>query len=386
MKLSPTTLNHRVESIDALRGFALLGIFLANMLIFHTPLLYIDPFTYFTTSSDILTFKWLDIVIEGSFYPIFAMLFGYGLNMQYEKAQKAGGKFTAVTARRLGLLALFGLIHGIFIWSGDVLFPYAMMGFVMILLIRMPAKWLTSLAVVMYVGAMGLLIGLLKLLSIVDPDALLDDSMDVAKTELALHVHADGSFGEIMAFRLQEWFVIGLANGVVLGLFIILPIIMIGASLSKWKVFERAAQMKGRLTVVTVLSLLGGIWLKALPHIIEPTPDVVLLQDTIGGVVLAIGYVGLFLLAYNLVIVQKACHPIAKVGRMSFTTYIVQSIVATMLFYAYGFGLYGQVSLLMGSLIAIGVFIIQVIFAQLWLSRFKMGPLEWVWRKGTYGK
>lgn len=386
MNLSPTKIDNRIESIDALRGFALLGIFLANMLLFHTPLLYIDPYTYFTSSNDVLTYKWLDIFIEASFYPIFAMLFGYGLNMQYEKAKAKNTKFAPIMARRLGLLALFGLIHGIFIWSGDVLFPYAMMGFIMILLLRIPAKWLFTIATVIYIGAMGLLIGLMKLLSLIEPDALLEGYTDHEKINLALTTYANGSFGEMLSFRIQEWLFIGLANGVFMGVFIILPIIMIGAALSKWKVFERAADMNSRLVIITVVSLLAGIWIKALPHLTEPTADIVLLQDTFGGVILAIGYVGLFLLAYKLVIFQKLFSPIAKVGRMSFTTYIMQSVIATLIFYAYGFGLYGQVDLLTGTLIAIVVFIIQVIFAQLWLSKFKMGPLEWLWRKGTYGK
>ena len=71
---------------------------------------------------------------------------------------------------------------------------------------------------------------------------------------------------------------------------------------------------------------------------------------------------------------------------MSLTTYITQSIVATLIFYGYGFGMYGKVDLATGTWIAVGVFAIQVIFAELWLMKFKMGPLEWLWRKGTYGK
>ena len=86
MKLTPTTLGNRIEALDMLRGFALLGIFIANMLLFHSPYLYLDPYTWFSTPSDMATFKWIDIFVEASFYPIFAMLFGYGLNMQYEKA------------------------------------------------------------------------------------------------------------------------------------------------------------------------------------------------------------------------------------------------------------------------------------------------------------
>ncbi|MBO1914318.1 DUF418 domain-containing protein, partial [Microvirga sp. 3-52] len=78
--------------------------------------------------------------------------------------------------------------------------------------------------------------------------------------------------------------------------------------------------------------------------------------------------------------------PIGKAGRMSLTIYITQSVVATLIFYSYGFGLYGKVDLLAGTWIALGVFVVQVLFAELWLSKFRMGPLEWLWRKGVYGR
>ena len=85
MKLSPTTVENRIEALDITRGFALLGIFIANMLFFHTPYLHVDPYSWFI-NGDAATFKWIDIFVQGSFYPIFALLFGYGINMQYEKS------------------------------------------------------------------------------------------------------------------------------------------------------------------------------------------------------------------------------------------------------------------------------------------------------------
>ena len=86
MNVSPTTIGNRIETLDILRGFALLGIFIANMLLFHSPYFYIDPHSYFSTPSDVASYQLINIFVEASFYPIFAMLFGYGLNMQYEKA------------------------------------------------------------------------------------------------------------------------------------------------------------------------------------------------------------------------------------------------------------------------------------------------------------
>jgi len=384
VKLTPTTPENRVEAIDFLRGFALLGIFIANMLLFHTPYISINPFTWFTTPSDIDAFKWIDILVEGSFYPIFALLFGYGINMQYEKSVARGTLFAPYMAKRLGILLGFGLLHGLFIWSGDVLFPYAVMGFLLILLVRIPAKWLTPLALMLYIIPVGFMYLVSLFLTKSNPAFLINEYADIQQIELAISAYAQGTWSEIFIFRFYEWLVIGL-GGTFMGFFIVLPIIMLGAALSKWKVIERAAEMKGRLVAVIVLGLGVGFGMKALPHIAEPTPDLLLLQDTFGGVIVAAGYVGLLLLLCTLPLFKVIFRPIAKAGRMSLTTYIMQSVIATILFYSYGFGLYGKIDLVTGTWIAVGVFVIQAIFAELWLSKFRMGPLEWLWRKGTYG-
>ncbi|MCZ2259013.1 DUF418 domain-containing protein [Sporosarcina sp. G11-34] len=379
MKLTPVTLGNRIETLDIMRGFALLGIFIANMLHFHSPYLYFDPFTWFSTPGDAEAFKWIDIFVEGSFYPIFAMLFGYGLNMQYEKSIANGLPFAPIAARRLGILAFIGVLHALFLWYGDVLFTYAIMGFVIIALVRIPAKWLVPLAAVIYIVPTSLLYVITKLLPGMDGYA------DIHQIELSISAYAYGTYSELFVFRLFEWLVFGFSS-TFMGFFIVLPIIMIGVALSKWQIVERSNELKGRIVALTVGALALGIWLKALPYIGEPTADVVMIQDTFGGVILAAGYVGVMLYLFSIPLFKTVFKPIAKVGRMSLTTYITQSVVATTIFYSYGFGLYGKIDLVTGTWIAVGVFSIQVIIAELWLSKFKMGPLEWLWRKGTYGK
>ena len=385
MKLTSTTLDNRIEALDIMRGFALLGIFIANMLMFHSPFMYLDPFTFFTSGNDAETFRWIDIFVQGSFYPIFAFLFGYGLNMQYEKAIEKNRPFASIIAKRLTILLCFGLLHALFIWSGDVLFTYATLGFLLILFVRIPAKWLLPFAAVLYVIPVGFLYFITRLLVKMDPNALVAEYADTEKIEQAILTFGHGTFGEIFSFRFVEWLIYGLSS-TFLGVFIVLPLIMFGAAMSKWKVIERAAEIKGRLVIVTFVALAAGIGIKVLPYIGEPTYDLVQLQDTFGGVILAAGYIGLLLLLCTSPLFRTVFRPVGKAGRMSLTTYITQSIVATTIFYSYGFGLYGKVDLITGTWIAIGVFIIQVIIAELWLSKFRMGPLEALWRLGTYGK
>ncbi|MFS0688461.1 DUF418 domain-containing protein [Sporosarcina sp. 179-K 8C2 HS] len=384
MNATPT-IGNRIESLDILRGFALLGIFIANMLTFHSPYFYIDPHSYFSTPSDVASYKLINLFVEASFYPIFAMMFGYGLNMQYEKAIANGTSYVPMMARRMAILMGFGLIHALFIWSGDVLFTYALMGFIMLAVVRVPKRWLLWIALIVYLLPTFLFIGGVYLLTKHDPNKLMEGFVDIQRIELAITAYAHGTYGEALVFRISEWLFIGLTNSFI-GIFMVLPLIMLGAAFSKWKLFERAAVLKGRIAVVGIITLAAGIFIKSWPYIDGYEFYNRLIQQLIGGPILAIGYACVIILLCTLPIFRTIFRPIGKAGRLSLTTYLMQSIIATFLFYGYGFGLYGKVDLETGTMIAVGIFAIQVIFAELWLLKFRMGPFEWLWRKGVYGK
>jgi uncharacterized protein len=109
-------------------------------------------------------------------------------------------------------------------------------------------------------------------------------------------------------------------------------------------------------------------------------------QDIFGGPLVALGYAGLITLLCQLSIFRKLLNPVAKVGRMSMTTYLSQSVIATTIFYSYGFALYGKIDVLTGTWMAVGIFVIQMIYSEIWLSKFKQGPVEAIWKRVTYGK
>ncbi|QTD43550.1 DUF418 domain-containing protein [Sporosarcina sp. Te-1] len=368
-----------------LRGFALLGIFIANMLTFHSPYFYLEPHSWFNTPGDAETFKIINIFVEASFYPLFAMMFGYGMNLQYEKAIAAGKPYAPVMARRLGILLLFGLLHALFIWSGDILFTYALMGFIMIAAVRIPKRWIAPIAAVVYLIPTILISGGLYLIERLEPGQMMDDYVDIHNIELAITAYGHGTYWEAFAFRAGEWATFGLSSAL-LAPFMILPLIMLGAAMSKMKLFERAAELKGRIAIVTVIALVAGIVIKSTPYLDKPALHYDMIQQLIGGPILAIGYGGVILLLCQASLFRSIFRPVSKAGRMSLTTYLTQSIVATLLFNSYGFGLYGKVDLATGTWIAVGIFALQVIFAELWFMKFRMGPFEWIWRKGTYGK
>jgi uncharacterized protein len=138
--ISPLQESNRILSLDRMRGFAMLGIFLVNMLSFHSPLLYIDPLKWWKDPLDQGFYVSIDIFVQASFYPLFSMLFGYGLVLLRERAQLKGISFIPIALRRLSLLLVIGLIHAFFIWHGDILFNYAFLGLIFLLFIRLSGR------------------------------------------------------------------------------------------------------------------------------------------------------------------------------------------------------------------------------------------------------
>jgi uncharacterized protein len=170
VKLQPVALNERVYAIDLMRGFALLGILLINMLTFHSPFSYIDPYKWFDGALDTEVFSALDIFVQASFYPLFSMLFGYGLAMQFMKAQKNQRPFMPIAVKRLLILLAFGIIHAFLIWYGDILITYAITGFFLLGFIRLKPAWLLGLAAAIYVIPQIFLLGLMFVAVSIDPN------------------------------------------------------------------------------------------------------------------------------------------------------------------------------------------------------------------------
>ena len=129
MDFRPVGTGERIAALDILRGFSLLGILLVNMFGFYLPMPHIsDLSNWFTNAQDIILQQLLDIYVQSSFYPLFSMLFGYGLAMQFLKAKETGTNFYQFAPKRLGILFVVGMFHAIVIWWGDILAMYAFCG------------------------------------------------------------------------------------------------------------------------------------------------------------------------------------------------------------------------------------------------------------------
>lgn len=381
MELTPTPKKERNKTLDVLRGFSLLGIVIVNLIAFNLPLPHIDLGSWFTLPSDIKWHQLIDIYVQGSFYPLFAMLFGYGLAMQWQKAVAKGEPFWATGARRMLGLFIIGALHALLIWWGDILMMYAVFGTLLLFFLRMRPFLLFFLAF-----AWNAIIQLFML--VFSSHELVDDVYysNIVGIGEALAAYGTGTWQEIFSQRMVD---LAVQNDVMMwfmALFTIFPYMLIGAAASKLQLIERAAHFKRLWIGLAVTTFPIGIYLKNLPILQERTFFLEYIKTYVGGPLTAVGYAAIIVSLCLIPAMAKLLTPFATVGRVSLSTYIGQSIILSVLFYGFGFGLYGKINVQSGVLIAVTIFIVQVVLADLWLRKFNQGPLEALWRKFTYFK
>jgi uncharacterized protein len=383
--ISPTQEQKRIVSLDMMRGFAILGIFLVNMLSFHTPFLYIDPLQWWKGPLDKGIYIFIDIFVQASFYPLFSMLFGYGLVMLRERAQLKEISFMPIAFRRLSLLLVVGLIHALFIWHGDILFNYALLGFIFLLFIKLSGRKMMVIGNLFYILPNLLFYSLLLLTILFLPGEkfAIDNPFLVSQS---LDIYQNGTFLAITTQRIEDWMYTNNGFGLIMMVFSLLPLFLIGGAAAKSKWLERIQDYRKGLTITLILTFVFGLFFKLLPYLFATNLATAYAQDIFGGPLLAISY-GL-LIAYfaDKKYLNKLLISMSYVGRMSFSNYLFQSIVATLLFYGYGLGFYGKVSVLTGTLLVFGIYICQMFLSRLWLNYYYYGPAEWLWRNFTYFK
>ncbi|WP_071393864.1 DUF418 domain-containing protein [Bacillus tuaregi] len=382
--LSPIREQQRIVSLDVMRGTAILGIFLVNMLSFHSPLLYIDPIEWWQDSVDKGFYIFIDIFVQASFYPLFSMLFGYGLVIFRERVQNKNLSFTPIAIRRLFLLLIVGFIHAIFIWHGDILFNYALFGFLFLLFVKLSGRTLMILGNMVYLLPNLLLSALLFLSMLIAPAEELSTYHPLLSAE-SIDRYQNGSYLEITIQRVADWTYTNNMFGLFMMLFTILPLFFIGGSAAKYKWLERIQACRRGLWITLIISFLLGLSLKLLPYI-WTNIGTNYIQDMFGGPLLAISYGLMIALFTEKQPLNKAFTLISYVGRMSFSHYLLQSIIATLIFYSYGLGLYGETSVWVGTLLVFIIYLLQCIFSRLWFAHYHFGPAEWIWRSFTYFK
>lgn len=387
----PATGSERLPLIDALRGFALAGVLLVNVGSF-TLYVFLDPATRaaLPTAAFDAVARWLhSALIDRKAITLFSLLFGLGFAMQLQRAEAGGADGLRLFARRLAVLFGIGLVHAVFIWWGDVLLMYTVLGLALILFRHASERVLLTA---------GLLAALI-LPSLASPwmDALVAQ-LPTFDNMKALSLRAFGSadypavvrqnivFGTwTYAAWWDDWFFI-------FGRF------LLGYWAGRQGLFYDPAAHRERLTRICVGAAVVGVIGTAVElgqsAIAEAVP---VLSSAIGVFALRIiaraGPLGLgityttgFALLFLLPAWRRPLEALAPVGRMALTNYLVQSIAGVATFYAVGFRLGPDLGYASRLAFAAAVFGAEIVFSHWWLARFRFGPVEWLWRSLTYGR
>lgn len=372
--LNPTSASDRIQSIDAMRGFALLGIFFVNMVDFHSPWMYVDKINYWGDQWNQLVMNLIDFFAQASFYPLFSFLFGYGFIILQNRVTTRGSRFLPIMMRRLLFLFIIGIFHFVVIWHGDILFTYSLCGLLLLFFIRMEGKRLLQIGLGLWLFYAVIFFLLLLPFSTADLT-----SHDPEAIRNSILVYGSGSYIEILNERVSDWYYVnGGVSGVFL-LFSIFPYFLIGAAFAKGGWFNGH---RNQLSLVKKLLVIGslGFLVKLTPFVFE-SYAFSHLQDSLGGPLVSLFYMAAISLIYYS---GRSLKALEWVGKMALTNYLMQSIVSTLIFYSYGLGFYGETEVSTGVLLLICIFLIQIGLSRVWLSKFKYGPIEWIWRMMTY--
>ncbi len=395
LRAGPVSLSERILYIDVLRGVALFGILAANMRAFFAPLeVYGQISLLFPGHADRIAQGFIDVFIQAKFITLFSFMFGLGFAIQMSRAEARGVRFMGFYPRRLAALAVFGLIHGILIWAGDILLSYALTGALLLLFRKRQQKtllwWagsLFSLPIVLNSVFLGIYVAL-------RPQWMQQmlQGPDMQKVRNIIDVYAHGSVRQILAQNWVEWKHAAVA---VLFSIYLLGLFLLGMWVWRAGIVQRLGEYKPVLKRVFQWCLPLGIALNLYVTLVFALsgPDRISYWTWSAGIlnlpsahVLSAAYAsGLALLFLN-ERWRRFLKPFAAVGRMALTDYLMQSVVCTLFFYHYTTGLYGRVGPAMGLIVTVVFFAAQVVLSNWWLARYRFGPMEWLWRGLTYGK
>ncbi|MFD2639417.1 DUF418 domain-containing protein [Piscibacillus salipiscarius] len=378
--VSPT--RKRNESIDAIRGFSLFGILLVNLLSFHSPhFMYGGLRDFYSNGFDAITLGFIDIFAQASFYPLFSMLFGIGIYMMYERLHAQGNNAMTVLKRRMLILASLGLIHGLFIWYGDILLTYGVIGLLSLLFIKKPSlsllKWSLSL----------LLIGATILVLISFPVREQLEQMSVSEAGIQVsYDHYTGNLQDVMKQNLADWKYSNDPFMWVFSLFNILPLFLLGMFLQKRGWLQSPDDHSSSIKQWLMFSFLLFITIKVSPYLFGNPLWFESVQDTIGGSALSVVYLLTALLFFNSRNAQMIKRILSNVGRLSLSNYLMQSLFSIFIFYGIGLNLYGKLHAFTLVIIALVIYSFQLLFSSWYIKRFHYGPFEWLYRSLTYGQ
>jgi uncharacterized protein len=393
-RLAPVEASDRIAALDGMRGLAVLGILAVNASAFALPVVVqTDPnLAPFAVAGDNAAARWVvEVFFQQKFITLFAMLFGASIFLVGgEGGDPARGR---LLRRRLFWLGAIALIHGLVFWYGDVLLVYAVSGLFVMLMRGLSAKLLIGigLGATLAMGAMQA--GLMWLIT-AGPPAVVEifktqDNGSAETVRATIAAYRDGWAGPFVQ-NLFAWLI---QQGGSLTMYVPATVALMMTGMGLFKagflsgrapVWLYAAVIAVGAAVLALLARLEWIEIMAAPDS-HPTRG---MAEVVASfpIFVTLAYVGLIVLATTRGL-SILTAPLRPVGRMAFTNYLTQTLIMATIFYLpWGPRLFGQVDFTKLWVFVLAVWAVQLVWSPLWLAAFRMGPLEWVWRRLTYGR
>ncbi|MCW3787294.1 DUF418 domain-containing protein [Plebeiibacterium sediminum] len=403
-KIVPVSAGNRIDYMDLLRGLAIFFILIANLRWFC---LFTPGFNgYFVfPEMDHLVHKLQHLFIEGKFYSIFSILFGWGIALQLKKSKKDDATTAKFIRRRLSFMLLLGGIHLFLIWEGDIVFLYGLVGFVLIALRNLSNRSLLITGALLLLSPIVLYFikmnfswfnwpseyltmageKFYQLNGWIDQDT---SRTQVLKESKSIFTNIAITLGDA-PYRFAYLFFVSRIPKV-------LGAMVIGFVIGRSEFYSKVLKHRKKTLWVSIIGLMVFVPLNyMLITYFEDSSAYYALQ--VKGLYytivyafsvfpLALVYMLIIALLYENSVIQKLLKPVCAVGRTAFSNYIMHSVVGIIVFYGIGLGFMQQLGPLAWTIFAVILFSLQILVSNIWLRYFKFGPVEWIWRSLTYKK
>jgi uncharacterized protein len=418
VQLNPTQHTERITALDLMRGIVLLGILLMNIVMFGLAGSYFNPsVSGGATGANLYAWITQQLFFEGTMRALFSLLFGVGTYILLERLdhRKAGMKAADIYFRRLVWLLFFGLVHGyLLLWTGEILYDYALMGFLLFVFRKMAPKKLVAIAI--FLMAAGSLWSIMQYKGEAALEKNATEARQLTTTGIELTKEQKDNLGkwEEIEYKMSPAYVADMNENMRKGYFQlvgflapinmesdtymfyrynlwdVLSMMLLGIAFFKWKILsgQKSVQFYGLMVLIGY-----GIGLPVNYY------EVSIIRDSgfsymgfsrsfityeLGRVGMAIGHIGLIMLFSKTTVLPWLKKSLAAVGKMALTNYIMHSLICMVVFTGVGFGLFGKLQRYELYYVVFAVWIFQLIISPIWLKYYYYGPLEWLWRRLSY--
>jgi uncharacterized protein len=404
--VAPVSTAERIDTLDFIRGIAVMGILAANIVAFGQPFeAYMYPTAFLTPANDPGGWMWIAqfILIDGKMRGLFTVLFGAGMYLFMEKAW-ARGASRKLQAWRLAILMGFGMVHFFLIWPGDILFYYALFGFLILPCMKWTVKTQMRVGLAGYIFGALLIGGSLTMPFLISDTAFGTSTPELAEQRASMIAEIDkalahgevpnaaiasGDYAALVAHRITEQWYEPLVNALLFG-FETFPLMLIGMALYR-KGFFNGGVERGKLVtwgwagflIGAALHLAIGLFVKSYGFSFWSTQAAFVAWSTLPRLVMVLGLAAL-LVAYAPGATGWLGERIRAAGRAAFTNYLGTSVVMMFVFHGWALGLFGELDRPQLYIVVVSAWALMLAWSKPWLERYRYGPLEWLWRCLTY--